>query len=277
MSLAAALLLSVAAQAEPKAYPYSVDQPLGRPAGARLVWRDEFNGKALDKRKWAFDTAYNKSGWFNEELQYYSADRPANARVANGRLIITGRADEAAIKRYPDWGGQKYSSAKLVSSAGWKYGFVEVRAKLPCTGGTWPAIWMLPVTSGEWPDEGEIDIMEQVGKAPGEIHATLHTKSYNHIARTQREAIRMVPSSCSAFHTYQLEWKPDAIRIGVDGRAYLRVANNRPAEGKDAWPFDEPFHLILNLALGGFWPGSVDDSKLPQRMEVDYVRVWQAR
>lgn len=275
--LIASLLLSAAVQAEPKHYPYTIDEPLARPAKARLVWRDEFGGTSLNKAKWRFDTAYNKTGWFNEELQYYSANRPANARVEKGKLVITGRSDEAAIKRYPDWGGQKYSSARIVSRAAWKYGFIEVRAKLPCTGGTWPAIWMLPQVPGEWPDEGEIDIMEHVGKTPGEIHATLHTKSYNHIMKTQREAIKMVPTACSAFHTYQLEWKPDAIRIGVDGRAYLRVANDRPMEGKDAWPFDEKFELILNLALGGFWPGPVDDSKLPQRMEVDYVRVWQSR
>ncbi len=273
LSLLALAQLSVA---EPtRTYPYTVNQPIERPTAATLIWSDEFDGAAIDTSKWTFDTARNKLGWHNGEKQYYSADRLANAKVENGSLIITALADGKQLRRFRDWGKQKYSSARLLSTASWTYGYYEIRAKLPCSGGMWPAIWMLPPDMKEWPDDGEIDIMEMVGKAPGEIHATLHTKSYNHVLKTQREAIKMVPTACSTFHTYQLEWKPDAIRIGVDGVAYLRVANNRPAEGKPAWPFDRPFQMILNLAVGGDWPGPVDDKALPQKMEVDYVRVWQ--
>jgi beta-glucanase (GH16 family) len=151
-----------------------------------------------------------------------------------------------------------------------------VRAKLPCARGTWPAIWMLPTRMNKWPDDGEIDIMEQVGAEPNLIYSTLHTQLFNHVQRTQRSAQRLVPTSCSAFHTYQLDWRPDVIMIGVDGRGILRVRNDRPG-GKAAWPFDTPFHMILNLAIGGDWAAAkgIDAAAMPQRMEVDYVRVWR--
>lgn len=272
----ALLALAQLGIAEPnRVYPYTINQPLERPAGAKLVWSDEFDRKKLDGSKWTFDTARNRLGWHNNEKQYYSANRKANTGIENGALVITARKDGYRLRGRGDWGGQEYSSARLLSTASWTYGYYEIRAKLPCSKGIWPAIWMLPPDMRKWPDDGEIDIMEMVGKAPGEIHGTLHTKAYNHSINTQREAIRMVPTACTAFHTYQLEWTPKAIRVGVDGTAYLRVPNNRPGEGKAAWPFDRPFRMILNLAVGGDWPGPVDDKALPQRMEVDYVRVWQ--
>jgi licheninase len=250
--------------------------PVGRPAKARLVWDDEFNGRALDKRKWRYDTARNKQGWFNKELQYYSAGWPQNLRVADGRLVIAARRETPSSA--PDWGGQHYTSAKIVSNQAWTYGFYEVRAKLPCARGTWPAIWMLPKNMKKWPDEGEIDIMEQVGAEPNLIYSSLHTKLFNHTINTQRSAQRLVPSSCTAFHVYQLDWRPESITIGVDGKGILRVRNDQPG-GKGAWPFDTPFEMILNLAMGGDWAGAkgMDDAALPQRMEVDYVRVWQVR
>jgi licheninase len=250
--------------------------PVGRPAKARLVWHDEFNGRALDMRKWRYDTARNKQGWFNKEQQYYSAGWPQNLRVANGRLIIAARRETPSSA--PDWGGQHYTSAKIVSNQAWTYGFYEVRAKLPCARGTWPAIWMLPKNMKKWPDEGEIDIMEQVGAEPNLIYSSLHTKLFNHTINTQRSAQRLVPTSCAAFHVYQLDWRPESITIGFDGKGILRVRNDQPG-GKGAWPFDTPFEMILNLAMGGDWAGAkgMDDAALPQRMEVDYVRVWQVR
>jgi len=249
--------------------------PLQRPASARLVWSDEFDGARLDLAKWRYDTAFNKQGWFNRELQYYSAGRTENFRVANGILTIEARGETLAS--VPDWGGQHYTSGRIVSTgAGWTYGFYEIRAKLPCARGTWPAIWMLPTTMKKWPDDGEIDIMEQVGAEPNLIYASLHTRLFNHAIKTQRSAQQLVPTSCTAFHLYQLDWRPDSITIGVDGRGIMRVLNDQPG-GKGAWPFDTPFHLILNLAIGGDWAGAkgIDDAALPQRMEVDYVRVWQ--
>jgi beta-glucanase (GH16 family) len=250
--------------------------PLNRPVNARLVWRDEFNGRSLDLTKWQYDTSRNKQGWWNGELQYYSAGRPENIRMANGRLTIDARHETLDAASYPDWGGQHYTSAKIVSKRAWTYGLYEVRAKLPCARGTWPAIWMLPQNMQQWPDDGEIDIMEQVGSEPNLIYASLHTALFNHTKKTQRSAQKPVPTSCTAFHVYQLDWRPDSITIGVDGRGILRVLNNQPG-GKGAWPFNTPFDLILNLAIGGNWAGAkgIDDAAMPQRMDVDYVRVWQ--
>jgi beta-glucanase (GH16 family) len=257
---------------------YAFDSPLQRPANAALVWSDEFDGPGLDPRKWSYDTEFNKRGWFNKERQYYSADRSENARITDGVLVIEARRERLDPKRFADWGGQDYTSARLLSTQAWTYGFYEIRARLPCTRGTWPAIWMLPIAMKKWPDDGEIDIMEHVGSEPNLIYATLHTKLFNHSIKTQRGATRLLPTSCSAFHRYQLDWQPDAITIGFDDRAFLRISNDQPG-GKGAWPFDVPFRLILNLAIGGDWAAAkgIDDAALPQRFEVDYVRVWQSR
>jgi beta-glucanase (GH16 family) len=254
------------------------DGRMSPPAKGRPIWRDEFNGRALDLTKWEYDTARNKQGWYNGEKQYYSAGRRENVRVQNGRLIIAARHEKLNSAKLPDWGGQEYTSGKIFSKTGWSYGFYEVRAKLPCARGTWPAIWMLPVDMKTWPDDGEIDIMEHVGSKPHEVVASLHTKLSNHLLKTQRSAQKALSTSCSAFHRYQLDWRPDSITIGFDDRAYMRVRNDQPG-GKGAWPFTVPFKMILNLAIGGDWAAAkgIDDAAMPQRMEVDYVRVWQAR
>ena len=135
---------------------------------------------------------------------------------------------------------------------------------------------MLPEANKPWPDGGEIDIMEQVGSQPEVVHGTVHSALFVHTKGTQRGAEKPVPGNCEAFHLYQLDWRPDSIRIGVDGRAYMKVLNNQPG-GHGAWPFDAPFHMILNLAMGGNWAAAkgMDDAALPQRILVDYVRVWQ--
>jgi len=269
------LLLALAAESftvDNAAYDGRLQHPPGRP-----VWQDEFNGRALDLRKWRYDTSRNKVGWFNGEQQYYSAGQ--NLRLKEGKLIISARHETLDPAKFPDWGGQHYTSAKIVSKgSGWTYGFFEVRAKLPCARGTWPAIWMLPVNMKKWPDDGEIDIMEHVGSNPHEVVASLHTKLFNHVLKTQRSAQLKLPTSCSALHRYQLDWRPDSITIGVDDRAYMRVRNDQPG-GKGAWPFDTPFEMILNLAIGGDWAAAkgIDDAAMPQRMEVDYVRVWSGR
>jgi licheninase len=271
-----ALILAAAAQSL-SANNYAIYEPM--PAHSeKLVWSDEFSGKSLDRGKWSFDTSRNKVGWFNGELQYYAADRHENLRLENGKLIIELRKDPQAINKFADWGKQQYSSAKIVTKgkASFTYGFVEVSAKLPCARGTWPAIWMMPEAAGPWPDGGEIDILEQVGSQPNVAHATLHTKLFNHVMHTGRGSETPVPTACSAFHRYQLAWTPQAITIGVDDRAYMRVRNDQPG-GRGAWPFETPFYLILNLAMGGDWAAAkgIDDAALPQRMDVDYVRVWQ--
>lgn len=248
----------------------TVDRAMTAPR-TRPTFVDEFSGRRVDAGKWRFDTERNRTGWANHEAQYYGPD---NARIANGALVIEARHEDP---KAPDAGGQHYTSAKLVSRPALGYGFYEVRARVPCGRGAWPAIWLLP-SSGTWPAMGEIDIMEMVGWDPNVVHATVHSADYNHVKGTQRGAQTTVATACTAFHRYQLDWQADAILIGVDDRAYMRVANDRPGD-RGAWPFDRPYQLILNLAIGGDWGGSkgIDDAALPQRMTVDYVRFWQRR
>lgn len=257
--------------------PASADEPMAVPAGYRLVWSDEFDAAgAPSPKKWAYDTSRNKQGWYNGELQYYAANRRENVRVEDGHLVLEARRERLSDE--PDFGGQDYASGKLVTQglAAWKYGFVEVRAKLACGKGMWPAIWMLGTDGSRgWPALGEIDIMEMVGWDPTAIHGTIHTQSYNHVKGTQKGAQTAVADACTAFHDYQLDWNADRILIGVDGHAYMRFDNDHKGN-PDTWPFDKPQYLILNVAVGG-WGGrqGVDAAAFPSRMDVDYVRVWQ--
>ncbi len=236
--------------------------------GWRLVWSDEFdNAGAPDPTRWGYDTGGH--GWGNQELQFYT-DRPQNARVEDGMLIIEARREP--------FEKSAYTSVRLVTrgKAEWRYGRIEVRAKLPAGRGTWPAIWLLAATPKlRWPDDGEIDIMEHVGFDPGVVHASIHTKLYNHLAGTQKTAVTRVPDCTSAFHVYALEWSRDRIDAFVDDTKYFSFL--RPAGGEAAWPFDKKFYLILNLAVGGSWGGEkgVDDTIFPARMVVDYVRVYE--
>ena len=252
---------------------YGVDIPMVAPRGAPS-FADEFNGKTIDTGQWRFDTSRNAVGWFNNERQYYAKDRARNARVERGTLIIEARQEAATRTRFRDGGGQRYTSAKLVSRRPLGYGFYEIRAKLPCGRGVWPAIWLLP-SSGSWPEQGEIDIMEMVGWDPNVIHATLHSGTFNHRLGTQRGAERRVPTSCTAYHRYQLDWSEDVITIGVDGRGYMRVTRPTSVD-HGAWPFTRAYDLIVNLAVGGDWGGQkgIDDTAFPQAMRIDYVRYW---
>lgn len=251
----------------------------GVPKGYHLVWSDEFDVAGLpDPAKWAYDTDRNSAGWYNNELQYYSRARAENSRIADGKLVITARKEDLSTAGLPDWGRQKYSSARLVTSgkAAWKYGFFEVRAKLPCGLGTWPAIWTLSAPpQTQWPDDGEIDIMEHVGFDPGVIHATVHTGAFNHIRGNQKTATTRIPDVCKEFHRYQVHWTASRITIGIDDHDYYQFTND--GSGNAAWPFDSPQYLILNVAVGGDWGGQkgVDDAIFPVEMVVDYVRVYQ--
>ncbi len=250
--------------------------PGGVPSGWKLVWSDEFNIDGLpDAAKWDFDTDRNKLGWHNKELQYYSRNRLENARVADGKLTITARKEK--LSGAADYGGQAYTSARMFTKgkAEWKYGFYEIRAKLPCGLGTWPAIWMLG-KEGDWPLQGEIDIMEHVGKKKGEVLGTVHTAAFNHTIGTQKGNTTMVPDACDAFHNYQLKWDADQIVIGVDNKYYFQFVNPKDGDVRK-WPFDAPEFLILNVAIGGDLGGPVDDAIFPLKMEVDYVRIYQPR
>lgn len=242
---------------------------------AELIWSDEFEGVGLpDGGKWFYDEGGD--GWGNNEEQYYTSERLENARVEGGVLIIEARKDG-----WPLSSRQKthaYTSARLVSKGRGDllYGRVEVRAKVPEGRGTWPAIWMLPTGNayGGWPRSGEIDIMEHVGFAMGTVHGSLHTLNYNWASGGNPTGSVAVPEAHTQFHTYSIDWTPEAIRFAVDGEVYFSA--DRISENWEDWPFDQPFHVILNVAVGGFWGGQqgVDPDIWPQRMEVDYVRLY---
>jgi beta-glucanase (GH16 family) len=245
------------------------------PSFRNLVWSDEFENKGIpDATKWNYDLGDgcpDVCGWGNNELEYYTND-PKNVRVEDGKLIIEAHRE---VK-----GGKAYTSARIVSKkkGDWLYGRMEIMAKLPRGKGTWPAIWMLSTDwkYGGWPASGEIDIMEHVGFDPHVVHGTIHTEMYNHSKGTQKEGKIVVPDAQEKFHLYAIEWSADKIDFYVDDKKYHTVTKD-PNEDYKGWPFDQPFHLIMNLAVGGNWGGlhGVDESIWPQRMEIDYVRVYQ--
>lgn len=229
------------------------------------AWSEEFNTSGPpDPEKWTFQLG--DDGWGNHELQNYT-DR--NARVEGGLLKITAHKE-----------GKSYPSARINTKgkADFLYGRFVVRARVPRGKGTWPAIWMLASQSDHsperWPDNGEIDIMECVGYNPGVIHCSIHSKAFNHMIHTQKTATLAVPDAETAFHNYELRWTPEWIETRIDDKPVLVFQN--PHQSWREWPFDRPFHILLNLAVGGDWGGKegVDDSIWPQSMDVDYVRVY---
>jgi beta-glucanase (GH16 family) len=259
-----------------------------QPAEWRLVWSDEFDKPGLpDPSKWTYEEGFVR----NNELQFYTRGRRENARVENGMLIIETRKESWRNPQYDPQRQQRswrfsretadYTSASLVTQgiAEWKHGRVEVRAKLPRGKGFWPAVWMLGSNREKagWPACGEIDIMENVGFDPDTIHGTIHTAKYNHVKKTQKGDKTTVTRPYEDFHLYAREWNEDQLDIFVDGRKYFSFTNEK--SGPEAWPFDQPMYLILNVAFGGAWGGQqgIDDSTLPQSMAVDYVRVYARR
>lgn len=244
---------------------------LSVPSDHVLVWADEFavDGHP-DSSKWVHETGRNREGWYNNEKQYYSGPRLDNARVQGGVLTITARKE--ARQDQPDWGGQAYSSARLATlgKQDWTYGFFEIRAKLPCGKGTWPAIWMLG-NNGTWPAVGELDIMEWVGSRPERSFSTVHTTSGS--GGDGKGGDTTLVDACTAFHNYQMYWTAQQVVFAVDGKVHFTYRN--PGTGVDAWPFDAPQFLILNVAVGGDLGGEVDDGIFPVRMDVEYVRVYQ--
>ena len=239
--------------------------------GWKLAWHDEFETDGLpDSRYWGYDTG--NSGFGNHEAETYYADFPETARVECGRLVVT-------TSRVNANGRVEYRSARLKTQnkVSWKYGRIEIRAKLPAGRGTWPAIWMLPQSSvyGGWPKSGEIDIMEHVGFDPNVIHGTVHTESFNHTLGTQKGSQINVPSALTGFNVYAIEWDDRHIDFFVGDTKYFTFDNN--GSGSAAWPFDQPFFLLINTAVGGDWGGQqgIDDTVFPQEFVVDYVRVYQ--
>lgn len=238
----------------------------------RLVWSDEFDQNGLpDTTRWRYDVGDgcpNICGWGNNELEYYTLRRAENVWIENGVLNITARREAM--------GGRDYTSARMVSRASWRYGRVEVRAKLPQGLGTWPAIWMLSADwkYGGWPQSGEIDIMEHVGYNKDKIFGTVHTMSYNHVNGTQRGDSTANKTVERKFHVYAIDWTEDSIVFSMDNNPYFTFPHMEKTS--DAWPFDQPFVLLMNVAVGGNWGGKhgVDPAIFPQSMEVDYVRIY---
>ena len=273
MKLLPILILFITCQ-EPKS---SEKQPVVNEwdkEGWALVWNDEFDGPVLNLEKWSFEIGGH--GWGNNELQYYSDD-DSTAFIQDGKLVI--RADLVPQGTGSSDNLRYFSSARLRTSGkgDWRYGRIEVKAKLALGQGIWPAIWMLPTDwmYGGWPESGEIDIMEHVGYDPGRVHGSIHTGSYNHKINTQRGGSKLLDKISSKFYVYAIEWYEDRIDFLIDDAKYFSFQN----DGKNdfnTWPFNQRFHLLINIAVGGDWPGSPDETtQFPTEMEVEYVRVYE--
>ena len=241
----------------------------------KMIWSDEFNYTGLpDSLKWSYDVGNGcpeNCGWGNNELQFYTSKRLQNARVENGRLIIEARKE--------DFSGAQYTSSRLLSKnkGDWKYGRLEIRAKIPSGKGMWPAIWMLPTNwdYGKWPHSGEIDIMENVGYWSDSVFGSIHTGAYNGMRGTQKTKGLRFDDLSRSFHVYAIEWTAETISFFVDDQKYHVFKNEHT--GSETWPYDKEFHLLMNITVGGNWGGKfgVDNSIFPQKMEIDYVRVFQ--
>ena len=252
--------------------------------GWKLRWSDEFTKEGKpDSIKWQYETGLIR----NREAQYYT-NSTKNARTADGFLILEARKEQVNNPNFTDKDAKswkkstefaKYSSASLTTerSASWTYGKIVVRAKLPKGVGLWPAIWMLgdTIDTVGWPQCGEIDIMEHVGFNPDSIFGTVHTSAFNHMKGTQVGKTIAITRPYEEFHTYGIEWDSEKIEFLLDGKVYHQFVNKHKT--KEEWPFDQPFHLKLNIAIGGMLGGrkGIDDSVFPQQMLVDYVRVYQ--
>jgi beta-glucanase (GH16 family) len=230
-----------------------------------LLWSDEFNGSSLNTNNWNYNVGYPN---VNNELETYTS-RMQNITVAGGKLLIT-----ALQESYQGYG---YTSAKINSSGkqSFTYGRFEASIKLPSTQGMWPAFWMMPENSvyGSWPASGEIDIMEEKGSNPYLNFGTIHYGPNSANATSSGGTFTDFNNLSEGFHTYAVEWKPDTINWFLDNHNYYTVTKNSIAP--DAWPFDQSFYIIFNLAVGGWFGGNPDGTTIfPQTMEVDYVRVY---
>ena len=242
--------------------------------GWNIVWQDEFDKDSLDLTKWSREIGGH--GWGNNELQFYT-DSDSNSYVENGNLILKAQVVPQGIGSSK--GLRYYSSARLrtYGKGDWKYGRIEVKAKVASGQGIWPAIWMLPTDwlFGGWPSSGEIDIMEHVGYDLGVVHGSVHTEAYNHKINTQRSSARKIANVDTEFHVYSIIWDKDKISFFIDDVQYFLFENDQQGNYK-TWPFDQRFHLLINIAVGGDWPGNPDNStNFPRKMLVDYVRVYE--
>jgi beta-glucanase (GH16 family) len=246
-----------------------------------LIWSDEFNGAAgspVDTTKWVFDIG--GGGWGNNELEYYTNSAPNASMDGNGNLVITAIKETLPRKKRCWYGRCQYSSARIKTAGTFMqaYGRFEARIKVPYGQGIWPAFWMLGknINKVGWPRCGEIDIMENIGREPAKAHGTIHGPGYSGANGIGAAYNLSTGAFADDFHLFAIEWEPGgAIRWYVDGNLYqTRTQADLPAGA--VWVFDRPFFILLNLAVGGSWPGNPDATTVfPQRMYVDYVRVYQ--
>jgi beta-glucanase (GH16 family) len=241
-----------------------------------LVWSDEFNSPQLDTSKWFYDIGGGK--WGNQELEYYT-DQPQNVSIQDGKLVITARQDKHTDTNKTIW---NFTSGRIKTLGKFTqtYGRFEARIKIPFGQGIWPAFWMLgeDIAEVEWPDCGEIDIMENIGKEPSIVHGTIHGPGYSGAGGIgDLDSLPQGQRFADDFHVFAVEWEPQAIRFYVDDNLYAtRTPKDLPAGKK--WVYDHPFFLLLNLAVGGDWPGNPDASTVfPQTMLVDYVHVYSQK
>ena len=239
-----------------------------------LAWSDEFDYEgSLDDTKWGYDLGSENGGWGNNERQYYT-NRLDNVSVDNGQLTIKAKKES--------YNGYQYTSARIVTKnkADFTYGYFEVKAKLPYGIGTWPAIWLLPTDNvyGGWPNSGEIDMMEMVGSRPNHVLGSIHTRDYNWYngITVSKGGSTDVDTGITGFNTYGIEWTEDYISFYVNGESYYTFANNNSGDYKQ-WPFDQDFHLILNIAMGGTLGGTISSTFVESSMVVDYVRVYKLK
>jgi beta-glucanase (GH16 family) len=248
--------------------------------GFTLVWSDEFNGAdgtSPDASKWTYDTGVGGNGWGNNELETYT-NRTKNAQIMGGNLVITAVKETYADPS--DSVSRNYTSARMKTQGLFSqaYGRFEARIKIPAGQGMWPAFWMLGNNIGSigWPKCGEVDIMENIGKEPGTVHGSLHGPGTASNTSDATAPFRLPAGQnfSDDFHLYAVEWEPATVRFYVDENLYATFTQSQwPAVG--VWPFDHPFFILLNLAVGGTWPASPDNSTVfPQQMLVDYVRVY---
>ena len=253
----------------------------------KLIWNDEFTTDGpIDQSKWNIEIGRGYKGWGNGESQFYT-DNIKNVFIKNGFLHLRAFQEEA-----PDHDldsiqggvfGRNYTSAKISTKGKhfWKYGRFEIKAKMPLGKGTWPAIWMMPESHNKnekWPDCGEIDIMEHLGKRPNELHHSLHSGRYNFQDHdSQYKIVIDQYDATSKFVEYAIEWTPEYVEFFLDGISIGKLSKGQENRETDylGWPFDKEFYLIINLAIGGYWGGEIDNSKLPSEVLVEYVRVYQ--
>ncbi len=252
--------------------------------GWKLVWSEEFDkGTMPDPAVWNYEFGFVR----NKEDQFYTYKRSENVRIENGMLVIEGRKEKFKNPRFDpestEWGRKEYAeytsgSINTRHKKFWQYGRIEVRAKIPVGTGLWPAIWMMG-ESKRWPACGEIDIMEHVGKQPLKIHGTIHWLGANDTKHSSKGAHVENPTVAATyddFHIYAIEWDEKQIVIFYDDKPYLTYDISLADQPDGSNPFRQPHYLLLNLALGGGWGGPIiDDTKLPAKYYIDYVRVYE--